>query len=189
MEKQKPIGNDSELILYIDGASRGNPGQAGAGVSIRNPRGEKVVEVSRYLGYRTNNEAEYEALLLGLKEAKQIGAKLLRIYTDSELIEKQLKGIYRVKEIRLKRLYQNVLKLLGEFSRVKIEAIPREENKEADLLANRAIKKRLQSETKKGGNRRGLDDRSPSPERMGEGGRKVRAPQGKVVRNTDCSIS
>ncbi len=149
MEKHKPVGNDSELILYIDGASRGNPGQAGAGISIRDPRGERVVEVSRYLGHRTNNEAEYEALLMGLKEAKQIGANILRIYTDSELIEKQVKGIYRVKEIRLKRLYQKVLKLMGEFSRVEIEAIPREENKEADLLANRAIERRLFSETKK----------------------------------------
>ncbi len=149
MEKHKPVGNDSELILYIDGASRGNPGQAGAGISIRDPRGERVVEVSRYLGHRTNNEAEYEALLMGLKEAKQIGANILRIYTDSELIEKQVKGIYRVKEIRLKRLYQKVLKLMGEFSRVEIEAIPREKNKEADLLANRAIERRLFSETKK----------------------------------------
>lgn len=162
MEKQKPVGNGSGLILYIDGASRGNPGQAGAGVSIRDPAGVKVVEVSRYLGHRTNNEAEYEALLLGLREAKKIGANILRIYTDSELIEKQVKGIYRVKEVRLKRLYQKVLKLMGEFSRVEIETIPREENREADLLANRGIERRLFSETKKGGNRRRLDDRSPS---------------------------
>lgn len=149
MEKQKPIDHDSELILYVDGASRGNPGQAGAGVSIRDSRGERVVELSRYLGHRTNNEAEYEALLLGLKEAKQRGAKLLRIYTDSELIEKQVKGIYRVKEVRLKGLHQHVLKLLGKFSRVEIEAIPREKNKEADLLANRAIDTQLLRETKK----------------------------------------
>lgn len=149
MDTEKPIREDPKLILYVDGASRGNPGQAGAGVSIRDPGGEKVIEVSRYLGHRTNNEAEYEALLLGLREAKRIGAKTIRIYTDSELIERQIKGTYRVKEIRLRRLYQKVLKLLGGFTRVEIEAIPREENKEADLLANRAIERRLSSEIKK----------------------------------------
>ncbi len=155
MEREGSIENVSELLLYIDGASRGNPGRAGAGVLIKNPSGERMAEVSRYLGYRTNNEAEYEALLLGLKEAKRLRRECLRIYTDSELIEKQVKGEYRVKEAHLKRLHQKALKLLREFPRVEIEAIPREKNKEADLLANRAIERRLLREKKEGGSRRG----------------------------------
>lgn len=163
MEREGSIENVPELLLYIDGASRGNPGRAGAGVLIKNPSGERMAEVSRYLGYRTNNEAEYEALLLGLREAKRLRGESLRIYTDSELIEKQVNGQYRVKEARLKRLHQKALKLLRDFPRVQIESIPRGKNKEADLLANRAIERSLLRETKGRGESKGSDDRFPTP--------------------------
>jgi ribonuclease HI len=134
------------LILYIDGASRGNPGKAGAGIWITNGEGKKMSEVSRYLGHKTNNEAEYWALLLGLKEAKRLGGDILQIFTDSELIERQIKGVYRVKNLNLKVLHDTVLKNLKTFSSFEIESIPREENKEADRLANQAIQRRMARE-------------------------------------------
>jgi ribonuclease HI len=134
------------LILYIDGASRGNPGRAGAGVRITDEEGRKISEVSRYLGHKTNNEAEYWALLLGLREAKRLGGEALRIFTDSELVERQIRGVYRVRDLNLKALHKAVLQDLNGFSSFEIESIPREENKEADRLANQAIQRRIAKE-------------------------------------------
>jgi len=149
-----------QLILYIDGASRGNPGNAGAGVWIINREGKEIVRMSRYLGHKTNNEAEYWALLLGLREAKRLGGNSIRIFTDSELIERQVKGLYRVKDLNLKTLHRTVIRNLKEFSSFEIESIPREQNREADLLANQAIQKRIAEEKRKEGIRRGTDGRS-----------------------------
>ena len=148
------------LILYIDGASRGNPGSAGAGVWITNREGKEIVRMSRYLGHKTNNEAEYWALLLGLKEAKRLGGDSVRIFTDSELIERQVKGLYRVKNLNLKSLHRTVIKNIKQFSSFEIESIPREQNREADRLANQAIQRRMAREGGKGENRRGADGRS-----------------------------
>ncbi|OGP94167.1 MAG: hypothetical protein A2157_16100, partial [Deltaproteobacteria bacterium RBG_16_47_11] len=134
-----PIQRDPPLVLYIDGASKGNPGMAGAGVLMTNGAGRKLVEVSRYLGHKTNNEAEYWALLLGLREARRLGGKSLHIFTDSELIERQVKGLYRVKSLNLKGLHEMVTQNLKEFSSFDIRSIPREQNQEADRLANQAI--------------------------------------------------
>jgi len=152
---EHPGQNGLTLFLYIDGASRGNPGRAGAGVYITDGEGRKMTEVSRYLGHRTNNEAEYGALLLGLEEAKRLGGESLHIRTDSELIERQVRGFYRVKKIHLRVLYQRVMEHLREFSHVEIESIPREENREADLLANRAIERRIEKEKKERGESKG----------------------------------
>jgi len=99
MKGQRP---GHRLVLYIDGASRGNPGRAGAGVWITNGEGEKISEVSRFLGHKTNNEAEYWALLLGLREAKRLRGDRIQIFTDSQLVERQIKGVYRVKDSNLK---------------------------------------------------------------------------------------
>ena len=134
------------LVLYIDGASRGNPGRAAAGISITNGEGKKISEVSRYLGDKTNNEAEYWALLLGLREAKRLGGDTLQIFTDSELVERQIKGVYRVKDLNLKVLHRTVIQNLKTFSSFEIKSIPREENKEADRLANQAIQRRIAKE-------------------------------------------
>jgi len=134
------------LILYIDGASRGNPGRAGAGIWITNREREKISEVSRYLGHKTNNEAEYWALLLGLREAKRLGGEALQIFTDSELVARQIKGVYRVKDLKLKALHKTVIENLKTFSSFEIGSIPREENKEADRLANQAIQRRISKE-------------------------------------------
>jgi ribonuclease HI len=142
----KSLGSEDRLIIYIDGASRGNPGGAGAGIWITNGEGGKISEVSRYLGHKTNNEAEYWALLLGLREAKRLGGEALQIFTDSELVERQIKGVYRVKDLDLKALHKTVIENLKTFSSFEIESIPREENKEADRLANQAIQRRIAKE-------------------------------------------
>jgi ribonuclease HI len=139
----KSAGSEDRLIIYFDGASRGNPGRAGAGIWITDGEGRKVLEVSRYLGHKTNNQAEYWALLLGLREARRLGRKSLHIFTDSELVERQIKGIYRVRDLDLKALHRAVLQNLKTFSSVEIESIPREENREADRLANEAIQRRI----------------------------------------------
>ena len=156
----KSLGREDRLIIYIDGASRGNPGRAGAGIWITNREGRKISEVSRYLGTKTNNEAEYWALLLGLREAKRLGGEALQIFTDSELVERQIKGVYRVRDLNLKALHKTVLQNLKTFSSFEIESIPREGNKEADRLANQAIQKRIAKEKGKGENRRETDGRS-----------------------------
>jgi ribonuclease HI len=134
------------LILYIDGASRGNPGRAGAGIWITSGEGEKISEVSRYLGHKTNNEAEYWALLLGLREAKRLRGDRIKIFTDSQLVERQIKGVYRVKDLNLKTLHGRVIQNLKAFSSCEIESVPREENEEADRLANQAIQRRIAKE-------------------------------------------
>jgi len=142
----KGLESGYRLILYIDGASRGNPGRAGAGVWITDGEGKKISEVSRYLGHKTNNEAEYWALLLGLKEAKRLGGEALQIFTDSELVERQIKGVYRVKDLDLKPLHKTVIENLKTFSSFEIGSVPREENRTADRLANQAIQRRIAKE-------------------------------------------
>src|SRR3989339_582401 len=111
------------LIVHIDGASRGNPGRAGAGILITNEEGKRIVEMSRYLGQKTNNEAEYLALLLGLREAKRVGAEAVRVFTDSELVERQVKGIYRGKHPNLRPLHKLVAENAKKFSAFEIESI------------------------------------------------------------------
>jgi ribonuclease HI len=106
---ERPNRGGLRLVIHIDGASRGNPGKAGAGVWMTDWEGRKMAEVSRYLGHKTNNEAEYRALLLGLREAKRLGGKSIRIFTDSELVERQVKGLYRVKDLNLKTLHKRVV--------------------------------------------------------------------------------
>jgi len=159
-EDGDPIQEDLQLVLYIDGASRGNPGRAGAGVWMTNGKGRKLVEISRYLGHKTNNEAEYWALLLGLREAKRLGGKSIHIFTDSELVERQVKGVYRVKHLNLKGLHKMVAQHLKEFSSFDIQSIPREQNQEADRLANQAIQRRIAKEKEEGRSQRGRDGRS-----------------------------
>jgi ribonuclease HI len=155
-----PAEEGSHLAVYTDGASRGNPGRAGAGVWITDGKGRKLLEMSRYLGYKTNNEAEYWALLLGLREAKRIEGQCLRVFTDSELIERQVRGVYRVKDLKLKALHEAVVHEIAEFSSFEIQSIPREENQEADRLANEAIERRIAREKEGGRSRRRTDGRS-----------------------------
>jgi len=127
------------LKLYVDGASRGNPGEAGAGFYLLDGDGNELLKGMRFLGRMTNNAAEYQALILGLREALGIGRDSIEIYTDSELVANQMKGIYTVKNKQLRRLHQEVVALLDKFHRYEITAIRREENRKADRLANEAI--------------------------------------------------
>jgi ribonuclease HI len=130
--------------LFTDGAARGNPGPAGAGAVIVNADGHVVAKVGKFLGDdKTNNYAEYMALILGLKRARAMGIKELEILSDSELVVRQLAGSYAVKADHLKPLHDEVKQLLEGFSWHEVRHIPREENEEADVMSNRAIDERL----------------------------------------------
>ena len=133
-------------ILHCDGASKGNPGPAGAGFVLRTPDGRLIAEDGIPLGVATNNVAEYQGLIAGLHEASAQGIKDLRIKSDSELLVKQLLGQYRVRSRKLKPLYEAACRLMDCFDAVHIQHIPREENTEADKLADEAARHR------KGGN-------------------------------------
>jgi ribonuclease HI len=126
-------------LLHCDGASRGNPGPAGAGMVLFDPQGRLMANKGRYLGETTNNVAEYQALLLGLAEAQRLGVKKLRVLADSELMVKQLTGRYRVKSPHLIPLWREALQALKQFASWAIAHVPREENHLADAAANRAI--------------------------------------------------
>jgi len=124
--------------LHTDGASQGNPGSAGAGVVLEDPAGLVLAELSRSLGRATNNEAEYQALILGLEEAHHQGATRLKVMLDSELVVRQVQGLYRVKNQRLRPLYAQVMALLQDLEAYDILHIRREFNAHADKLASRA---------------------------------------------------
>lgn len=128
-----------EIYVYADGASRGNPGKAGAGIVITNSHDHVLLQKRCYLGITTNNVAEYRALILALDEAKKLGANTVRIFMDSELIVNQVKGIYKVKSTALKGLFDEVQILLKNFRGYDIIYIKREQNSVADRLANQAI--------------------------------------------------
>jgi ribonuclease HI/probable phosphoglycerate mutase len=135
-------GAMTPVALFTDGASRGNPGLAGAGYVLIDDAGEEVETGYQFLGQCTNNVAEYRALLLGLKAAAGKGCGNLAVFLDSELIVKQLKGEYRVKDEKLKPLYEAVKKSCSLVGRCRFSHVPRSRNQRADQLANRAIDER-----------------------------------------------
>ena len=126
--------------LAADGASRGNPGWAGAGAVLWDGEGRVKAELSRPLGLATNNQAEYQALLLGLEEALRLGVQRLRVQMDSELVVRQLSGRYRVRNKRLAPLYLRAVSALQDLEAYDIVHVRREYNAEADALASRAAK-------------------------------------------------
>lgn len=142
-----PTSNVHSLIIYVDGASRGNPGPAGVGVLLQGTDGVFRRELFEYIGEATNNVAEYRALLLALRKARALGVKAVTVFSDSELLVKQLKGEYRVRDPKLLALRQKVLTYLSSIPSFRIEHVTRELNQKADELANRAIDQAL----KKGG--------------------------------------
>jgi ribonuclease HI len=129
------------LFLYIDGASAGNPGPAGAAAVLKDEEGTTLLEKARAFGPATSNVAEYQALLLGLELAAQLRPRLLTIRSDSELLVRQLAGQYRVKAAKLKGLYNQARRMLAPLEGVEIESIPRTQNAEADRLAAKACQK------------------------------------------------
>lgn len=129
----------SFLYVYSDGASRGNPGPAGAGAVLLDKEGHLLERLGKYLGEQTNNQAEYEGALLGLRRARALGALSVELLSDSQLLIRQLQGRYKVKSPGLGPLYRQALEVLAHFSKVTLRHIPREENQEADTMSNRAI--------------------------------------------------
>jgi ribonuclease HI len=129
------------LVAHTDGGSRGNPGPSGYGVVIHDPAGNKLTTCSQYLGYQTNNFAEYQALIAALEYARAHGPNALKVISDSELIVRQIKGIYRVKDPSLRKLYERASKLISQLDWFSIEHVLRDHNREADELANQAMDK------------------------------------------------
>ena len=140
-QKHLPFNAENTYIfsLYSDGASRGNPGDAGAGIILLDRQGNELSTRSLYLGKCTNNSAEYQALIAGLEVALEVGCRDLHIFLDSQLIVRQIQGIYKVKNEDLKPLYNRARRLLTELQSWKIYHIPREKNFRADHLANKGI--------------------------------------------------
>ena len=127
------------MTLFVDGASRGNPGPSGVGIVLYDGGRRIIRSFGKYIGETTNNVAEYTALLYGLQEALQLQAGSLRVHTNSELLARQLQGRYKVKEPHLKLLRDQIHHLIPALCSFTIHHIPREKNREADRLANQAI--------------------------------------------------
>ena len=131
--------NTAKLIIFTDGAARGNPGPAAIGCVIQDEKGDTVARISRCLGATTNNQAEYRAVIAALEKAVSLGARQVVLYSDSELVVKQINGQYKIKNAGLRPLYSEVVSLIGKLDNFKAAYIPRERNSEADALANKAL--------------------------------------------------
>jgi len=125
--------------IWVDGASRGNPGPAAIGALIKDGQDRLIARISQRIGTTTNNQAEYRAIIAALEKAISLGFKQIEVNSDSELVVRQINGIYRVKKAALKPLYQQVKQLQGLLEGFTINHIPRQQNIEADKLANIAL--------------------------------------------------
>lgn len=128
-----------KLVIHADGASAGNPGPAGIGVVVRTPAGVSLVEIGKPIGVATNNVAEYSALIAGLEEALKLGAQEVDVAMDSELVVRQIKGSYRVRNEGLRELHSKAIDLLGRFRKWSIRHVDREHNRRADELASSSV--------------------------------------------------
>jgi ribonuclease HI len=131
-----------KLVVHVDGGSRGNPGPAAAGVVVTDAAGEVVDEATELIGVATNNVAEYRALLLGLRRAQELGATEVEVVNDSELIAKQVNGVYKVKHADMKPLHAEALAALRGFERWSLRPVRREQNADADALVNATLDQR-----------------------------------------------
>lgn len=131
--------NVKKAIIFTDGAAEPNPGPAAIGAIIKDEQGRLITRISRRIGMATNNQAEYRAVIAALEEAIKLGVTHVKLNSDSELVVKQINGRYRVKKAALKPLHQKVRQLLGLLEGFAITHIPREQNVEADSLANSAL--------------------------------------------------
>lgn len=128
-----------QITVYTDGGSRGNPGPAAAGFTLADPDGTQLQAKALFLGQTTNNVAEYTAIIKALEAAKEIGAKRLTVFSDSELLVKQINGQYKVKSKQIRPLFRQAIDLINEFEDCKVEHITRDKNKQADELVNQAL--------------------------------------------------
>src|SRR5580704_5528934 len=140
---------EHHLIAHSDGGARGNPGPAGYGVVLEDESGKKVATLSEYLGHQTNNFAEYQGLIAALEYALQHGYKALKVISDSELLVRQIKGIYKVKNAVLQELHGRAKQLIGQLEWFSIGHALREDNQEADRLANAAMDRGMGRRLKK----------------------------------------
>ena len=129
----------NKVIICTDGAARGNPGPAAIGATVKDAKGNLIASVSRHIGVTTNNQAEYQAIIAALEKAISLGASHVELKSDSELVVKQINGRYKVKKAALRPLYQEIVQLIGSLEGFTIAYIPRQQNREADKLANKAL--------------------------------------------------
>lgn len=133
-----------KLIIYTDGGARGNPGPAGIGGVLYNEKKEKIFDYGKYIGEATNNQAEYQSLLFALEQAKKHGAEEVICYLDSELVVKQMRGEYKVKDKDLGKIFIKIWNLSQGFKKISWHHVPREKNQEADALVNQALDEALE---------------------------------------------
>lgn len=136
---QESVTPQQRMKLWADGASRGNPGPSGAGAVVKLASGETIGEVAEYLGTGTNNRAEYTAVILGLQRALELGGREVDVYMDSQLVVRQMEGVYKVRNAQLRPLYEQAGALARRFVKCRFHHIPREQNSEADALANEGV--------------------------------------------------
>ncbi len=127
------------LKIFFDGGSRGNPGPSSVGVVLYDHKGNKIEEISEYIGNMTNNAAEYIALEKALDAAEKYDVKKIILITDSQLVHNQLKKTWKLKNQNLQKIYIKIIEKLKRYSLVDLRLVPREQNKEADILVNRAL--------------------------------------------------
>jgi ribonuclease HI len=130
----------TDWLVFVDGASSGNPGSSGAGMVVFNALGQELFRQSTYLGEMTNNMAEYEAFIRALRHARAENIDNITIYTDSQLLANQISGVYQTKNVRLRRYLEEARLLIRTFGQFRIHHIPREQNGIADSLAKAAVK-------------------------------------------------
>jgi len=145
----QPVIFSDNIIVFLDGAAKGNPGPAGIGVIFVRKSGTILREISHFIGLKTNNQAEYEALLAALENAKDFTLHNITLRTDSELIFQQIQGKYKVRNDRLKKYHSRAIKMMSVMPKAKLELIPRAANRQADRLANQAIKRYLKAQFSK----------------------------------------
>lgn len=141
----KPLAPNAlrKLLVFTDGAARGNPGPAGAGAVLGLPDGTIIDRLGRYLGVQTNNVAEYQGVIIALRRALELGAREIDLRADSLLVISQLRGEWKVKNEGLRPLFEEARRLLARFDRVSLQHVRRELNTEADEMSNRAIDERM----------------------------------------------
>jgi len=128
-----------KVVVHVDGGARGNPGPAAAGAVVFTADGQPLAHAAESIGVATNNVAEYRGLLLGLKLARDLGARAVEVVNDSELVARQVNGVYKVKHPDMKPLHAAALRALGQFERWSIRSVPRAQNADADALVNEAL--------------------------------------------------